>query len=295
MENKLRLASSENQWLLDKGFYSLGRSRTANLQINRSQASRIHIFFFNDPERGLLVSDAGSSNGAYLNGQLILKPEVLVTADVIDVAGEELHVSFDPSDTSADHQDPLIEPSVLMNVSFNDKGTEWGPDSKLQSRAVGEWFYRSIKLLISHQGNVVQVTDRSITAIWDRVGEQEAQRFQAIVECSRQLNQFAISLNQLLVTEWQMTEGTSLFRAHSSIHYTPVKFKDLASGQLKVLGEDTTFMQDLSYKAMDLNCPIVSSDRFPSQVEDRCAETPMLMAEIGARRVPVVLYPLRVD
>ncbi|MEM1157403.1 MAG: FHA domain-containing protein [Verrucomicrobiota bacterium] len=295
MENILRLASSENQWLLDKGFYSLGRSRTADLRINRSQASRIHIFFFNDPERGLLVSDAGSSNGAYLNGELILKPEVLASADVVNVAGEELHVSFDPSDHSADGQKPAIEPSVLLNISFNDWGTEWGADSKLQSRAVGEWFYRSIKLMMSHAGHVVLVTDRSITALWNQVEEQHVQQLQAVVECARQLNQFAISLDQQLVAVWGMQEGTRLFKAHSSIHYTPVKFKTLNSGQFKVMGQDASFMEELSFKAMELDCAIVSTDRFPSRVEDRCVDTPMLMAEIGARKVPSVLYPLRTD
>jgi len=295
MQDTLRLASSENQWLLDKGFYSLGRSRTAHLRIDRSQASRIHIFFFNDPERGLLVSDAGSSNGANLNGNLILKPEVLQDGDVLDVAGEELHVSFDASDNASYEQQAVIQPSILLNVRFNDEGTEWGLDSKLQSRAVGEWFYRSIKLMISHQGTVVRVTDRGITAMWARVEAEELQRFQAVVECARQLNQFAISLEQQLSGIWGMQEGPRLFRAHSSIHYTPTKYKTLSSGQLKTIGQDATYMEDLSYKAMDLDCAIVSTDRFPSQVEDRCPETPMLMTEIGPRRSATVLYPLRTD
>jgi len=216
-------------------------------------------------------------------------------SSVVDVAGEELHISFDPCDHSADDQKPVIEPSILLNVCFNDKETQWGADSKHQSRAVGEWFYRSIKLIMSHEGTVVKVTDRTITAVWDRVEQQQTQRLQAVVECSRQLNQFAISLDQLLVSEFGMEEGSRLFKAHSSIHYTPVKFKTLASGQLKVIGGDAKFMEDLSYKSMELDYPIVSTDRFPSRVEDRCADIPMLMAEIGARKVPVVLYPLRTD
>lgn len=295
MKNKLRLASSENQWLLDKGFYSLGRSRTANLRINRSQASRIHIFFFNDPERGLLVSDAGSSNGAYLNDRLILKPEVLSDGDVIDVAGEQLFVSLDTTTPEAPDEKAVVESSVLLNVTFNDQNTDWGADSTLQSRAAGEWFYRTIKLIISHQGNVVQLKDRSVTAIWDKVDNGQQQRFQAIVECARQLNQFAISLNQLLVSEWGMPEGTGLFNVYSSIHYTPAKYKLLGSGQIKLIGEDLKLIEDLARKAVELDSPIITTDRFPSGSEERCPETPMLMTEVGARRQPMVLYPLRTD
>lgn len=186
MQNKLRLASSENQWVLDKDFYSLGRSRTADLQIKHSAASRVHIFFFNDPERGMLVSDAGSHHGTYLNERLILKPEVLSDADVIDVAAEHLHVSFDTQQDDTGSEVSAVESSVLLNCYIDDKHTDWGLDSTMQSRAVGEWLYRSIKIMMSHGGKIVKLADRSITALWEKVAADQVQQLQPVVECSRQ-------------------------------------------------------------------------------------------------------------
>jgi hypothetical protein len=295
MGTTLRLGSSENQWVLDGAFYSLGRSRTANLKINRASASRIHIFFFNDPERGFLVCDAGSSNGALLNGQLILKPELLVDADVIEVASEPLHVSFAGADAARNSERATVESAAILNARFYDKGTEWGVNSKMQSRAIGEWFYRTMKLIMSHGGHVVQVTDRTITGLWDKVDQSDQQQIQSIVECSRQMNQFGLSLNELLADEWGLGSGSSLFKSHIAVHYGPIKRKEFTNGQFKVEGDDLMLVSDLSAKAADLDCEIVSTERFPSRVEDRSTTNPMLMVEVGARRQAMVLYPLRAD
>ncbi len=295
MRNNLRLVSSENQWVLDQDFYSLGRSRTATLKINRSQASRIHTFFFNDPERGLLVCDAGSQNGTFLNGQLILKPEVLVNSDVIDVASEPLHVSLEPSGQGGEAQKAVLESSVLLNVRFNDRGVDWGQDSKIQSRAVGEWFYRAIKLMMSHEGKVVRVTDRTVTGIWNSVDEQHTQRLQASVECARQIIHYGKYLNEQLMAECGMSADSYLFKVNASINLTPVKLQQLSNGQLKVLGDDLQQMEDISAKACELDCELVSTERFPTRAEDRSVSSPMLMVELGPRKQPMVLYPLRTD
>ncbi len=295
MNEIVRLSSSDNQWILDDVFYSLGRSRTADLKINRSSASRIHIFLFHDPQRGFLVCDAGSRNGAYLNGRLILKPEVLVNSDVIDVAGESLHVSFDGGGKVEVDAKPAVESGILLAALFNDHGTKWGSDSKLQSRSTGEWFYRIIKLIRSHGGSVIQVSDKGVTGVWDDVEQNDKEAFQGALECARQINHFTLSLDASLRKEWGMIETLPLFVAHAALHFTTFKRRETDRGQIRVDNEDLQFMADLSIKAKETQCSLISTERFPSRPDDRSVSVPMLMAEIGVRRQAMVLFPLRED
>lgn len=295
MSAELRISSSENQWVLDQPFYSLGRSRTADLKINRSEASRIHIFFFHDAEKGFLVGDAGSRNGAYLNGQLILHPTPLEDADVIDVASEPLHVNLSNSD---DQQAPArkgMESVILMGLKFDDCGTDWGNGSKKQSRATGEWFYRSSKLIMSHGGQPFRMTTNTITAIWDQIDQGDKGRIQSVIECARQINQFAVSLDETLRGEWGLESSSSLFRCYSALHYTPVKFTLDSSGIFRIQGSECQLLEDLAEKACELESPIISTERFPSRQEDRSTSNPMCMAEVGARKQAMVLFPLRED
>jgi hypothetical protein len=295
MSSEIRISSSENQWQLDKPFYSLGRSRTADLKINRSEASRIHIFFFHDADQGFLVSDAGSRNGAYLNGQLIQHPTALGDADVIDVASEPLHVNM----AESVRDDPILrrgmESVILMGLMFNDDDTDWGSSSKKQSRAKGEWFYRSSKLIMSHGGQPFRMTEDTITGIWDQVDQNDKERIQSVVECSRQINQFAVTLDEGLREEWGIQASSPLFRSFCALHYTPVKLTLSHSGIYKIQGDECQLLQDLVQKASDLNFPILSTERFPSRQEDRSTSNPMCMAEVGARKQAMVLFPLRED
>jgi hypothetical protein len=295
MSTELRISSSENQWVLDKPFYSLGRSRTADLKINRSEASRIHIFFFHDADRGYLVGDAGSRNGAYLNGQLILTPTPVDDADVIDVASEPLHVNITESPTEAPPIRRGMESVILMGLLFDDQATDWGVKSKKQSRTTGEWFYRTSKVIMSHGGQPFHMTDNTITAIWDQVDQKDKDRVQSVVECARQINQFATSLDESLREEWSLQSSPPLFRSFCALHYTPVKFTLDAGGVYLLQGDERQMVQDLARKACELEFPILSTERFPSRQEDRSTSNPMCMAEVGARKQAMVLFPLRED
>lgn len=295
MSKELRISSSESQWLLDQPFYSLGRSRTADLRINRSEASRIHIFFFHDSEQGFLVGDAGSRNGAYLNGELILHPTPIADADVVDVASESLHVNISKGGGDKPPIRKGMESVILLGLLFDDQNTDWGEKSKKLSRAMGEWFYRSSKVIMSHGGQPLQMKDRILTAIWDQIDPKDKDKIQSVVECARQIRQFTICLDETLRDEWRVQSPEPLFRSFCALHYAPVKYTLDADGIYHLQENESQLIRDLVLKAGELNFPLFSTERFPSRQEDRSTSNPMCMAEVGVRKQAMVLFPLRED
>ncbi len=66
---------------------SLGRSAGCDILLNSSAASRRHalLILYED---GWAVDDLGSSNGTFLNGSRVTKPQLLFPGDVIDFGGD---------------------------------------------------------------------------------------------------------------------------------------------------------------------------------------------------------------
>ena len=79
--------------LPDGGEVTFGRSRSANVQIDSEQVSRIHATF---ARRGaeLTVADAGSRNGTWVNGERIAAPHRLTTGDEVHVGSVTVVVSI---------------------------------------------------------------------------------------------------------------------------------------------------------------------------------------------------------
>jgi len=294
MHFDVRLSSSENQWVLEGTFYSLGRSRTADLQINRSEASRIHIFFFHHPTKGFLVTDAGSRNGATINGETILEPTLLHDADVIDVASEPLHLNFSTR-PGAEAAVRGMQSMILLTVVWDDTGTDWGEGSRKWTRAMGEWYFRSVKIIRQHGGHPTELGDGVVAGVWDGVGQGDRERIQSAIECARQINQFTVSLDETLRYEWGLENATPLFCCFGALHYSPVKYHQNDRGQYILEGDEPQLMFDLAEKARELDCPIISSERFPSEPDDRSKVIPMCMSEVGERKAAMVLFPLRED
>ncbi len=68
--------------LADGGKLTLGRSRTADVVIDSERVSRIHAVFTRDG-LDVLVNDAASRNGTFVNGELITEPRRLASGDEI--------------------------------------------------------------------------------------------------------------------------------------------------------------------------------------------------------------------
>ena len=82
----------------DKMEMSIGRSSTNGICISDPFASRLHSELKREGDQVLLV-DAGSSNGTFLNGQRVTAPVPLRPGDLIRIGETEIEYSSEEQDT----------------------------------------------------------------------------------------------------------------------------------------------------------------------------------------------------
>lgn len=91
--------SGEAHVSLDREEVTLGRSPSCHVVLPYSTVSRLHARITLAHDRYLL-SDAGSANGTYLNGELLVGERQLSTDDEIWLGTDEVALSFsDPDET----------------------------------------------------------------------------------------------------------------------------------------------------------------------------------------------------
>lgn len=77
---------------LDKAQITIGRSSKSDIRICDPFASRVHAEIKREGDQ-ILLSDACSANGTYLNGQRVKAPMPLRSGDRIRIAGTEIEYS----------------------------------------------------------------------------------------------------------------------------------------------------------------------------------------------------------
>ena len=93
------LSGTEEYIQLVQPVTTLGRSDTCDIVIARPTVSRVHILIELQHNRYIL-SDAGSSNGTYVNGQRIEEPYQLSTGDELWLGSGDVTLLFtDPEET----------------------------------------------------------------------------------------------------------------------------------------------------------------------------------------------------
>jgi DNA-binding winged helix-turn-helix (wHTH) protein len=93
------MSGAEDYFQLLEPVTTLGRSETCDLVIPRSTVSRIHARIELQHNR-YLISDAGSSNGTFVNGRRIEEPVQLSTGDEIWLGSSDTPLIFsDPEET----------------------------------------------------------------------------------------------------------------------------------------------------------------------------------------------------
>jgi pSer/pThr/pTyr-binding forkhead associated (FHA) protein len=91
---------------------SIGREIDNNLVINEPKASRRHAVIRQQGGSYILI-DQGSSNGTFLNGQLVAQPTLLKNGDRIMVGDTEILIS-DPKLTMLEAQATMLEAQATM-------------------------------------------------------------------------------------------------------------------------------------------------------------------------------------
>jgi pSer/pThr/pTyr-binding forkhead associated (FHA) protein len=77
---------------LDKAQMTIGRSSRTDIRISDPYASRVHAEIKREGDQ-LFLSDAGSANGTYVNGQRVKAPVPLRSGDLIRIGGTEIEYS----------------------------------------------------------------------------------------------------------------------------------------------------------------------------------------------------------
>jgi pSer/pThr/pTyr-binding forkhead associated (FHA) protein len=78
---------------LDKAQITIGRSSKSDIRICDPFASRVHAEIKREGNQ-LLLSDADSANGTYLNGQRVKAPMPLRSGDQIWIGGTKIEYSY---------------------------------------------------------------------------------------------------------------------------------------------------------------------------------------------------------
>ena len=92
----LRDATGEREYPLTKSSLTLGRAGDCDLHLNVPSVSSRHAMLLHSGE-GWFLSDLGSSNGTFVNGQRIRQSTRLHAGDLIDLCGVQFHFLDGPA------------------------------------------------------------------------------------------------------------------------------------------------------------------------------------------------------
>ena len=100
-------------WILDQPVTTLGREQGCQICIHHESVSRLHAQIVRQ-QAGYFLSDLGSSNGTYLNGELLSVPSLLCHGDVLRIGAIELQCDQDPPEPSQQRTIPLGDTSATL-------------------------------------------------------------------------------------------------------------------------------------------------------------------------------------
>jgi len=136
----LRDADGGREYALTQSSMTVGRAADCDIQLAAPSVSSRHALLLRSGE-GWFLSDLGSSNGTFVNGQRIKQSTRLRGGDLLDLCGAQLNFI----DTSASHttrtlafslQEPPAtapKPTVMKALDVDGGRPEVSPESKLRA------------------------------------------------------------------------------------------------------------------------------------------------------------------
>jgi pSer/pThr/pTyr-binding forkhead associated (FHA) protein len=100
-------------WIIDQPVTTLGRERSCPICVHHDSVSRLHAQIVRQ-QVGYFLSDLGSSNGTYLNGELLSAPSLLRHGDVIRIGAIELQCDQNSPEASRQTTIPLEDTSSTI-------------------------------------------------------------------------------------------------------------------------------------------------------------------------------------
>lgn len=163
--------------------FNIGRSSKCSYVIQETKVSREHTLFqFNQTEQRWLISDLGSTNGTYLNGVRIVKPEVLSKGDEIRIGDlrflfQEDHVVIDrPLTQTSASEDTLIAVEaapcwlLVADIQGSTRLSQELPQRELSAK-IRTWAKECERLIRRYRGVVNEFMGDGLLAFWRAVPE----------------------------------------------------------------------------------------------------------------------------
>jgi pSer/pThr/pTyr-binding forkhead associated (FHA) protein len=201
-----QLIGKSQNWKLAHAGYVLGRSGRADLRIEEPLASRQHCWFFLNSDAYYVLTDLGSRNGTYVNGELLAAPRVLRNRDLIQIGSQEIIFdgNYPRSKETGRLRDrhALRTPTqvVLMACHLRELPKMSLLEPRHRARAAGQWFGSLRQTLQPCQGMIDLVEDRSLLVYWAVEPATEAATVVSAVQCAKSCMQSSAALNQALRT-----------------------------------------------------------------------------------------------
>jgi pSer/pThr/pTyr-binding forkhead associated (FHA) protein len=112
----VNVSGQEHIYKLDRDRYDIGRSMRSAIRINHPEVSRLQAVLIRDPSGRFQILDGdgvsvASSNGTYVNGVRVVKPQVLKSGDELRLGSSAVSARFFTS---------VPPPDDLVNDLAND-------------------------------------------------------------------------------------------------------------------------------------------------------------------------------
>jgi len=155
---------SGQSWALSSNT-SIGRSDTCDIYIFDRQVSRKHASIQTAENSKVTITDLGSKNGVFLNGERIQGTRELKDGDTIKIAlvQELIFVSSDATIPLDMHAPGKEEPSQRLYIDQNARRVWMGEDELLPPLSVQQY---NLLTLLYNAGNKVVSREEIITEVW---------------------------------------------------------------------------------------------------------------------------------
>jgi pSer/pThr/pTyr-binding forkhead associated (FHA) protein len=106
---------AESVWLVDQPVTTIGRDKERQIYIPDESVSRLHAQIVRQ-QLGYFLSDLNSSNGTFINGELLTAPSLLAPGDIVRIGAIELHCDDEMQQKSQQSTIPLDGASTVAQT-----------------------------------------------------------------------------------------------------------------------------------------------------------------------------------
>jgi pSer/pThr/pTyr-binding forkhead associated (FHA) protein len=299
-----RLIQGNRQWKIGQPVIFMGRSKSAHIQVQDPSASRLHASLRMDENENYHLLDLGSTNGTYVNGRLLLMPELLNTGDVLQICGEIY--TFEGNEKAG----ILTTTRMIKTASKETKAQnmfllaarytvnprlDWSSRPIMQSWTYGQWIKRQEEHLKTYGGEMDKAGPNSHLSFWHFRNEEAAKLAKSVFVCLVRLKESTIELDKELKQQLGMEMEEPLLQFYAAAHRAVTTVRSIGeAGQtrLTTVGDDPSIVQDLCVSAQNSSSGLICSETFKDSLGGAGQTQPFSLTMAGTRKQAVIVYQL---